>query len=136
MKNRFLTALVVVCLSLPAAGCFGGRSAGDVFWNVVDTVNDFINTLDAGSKYALGQIPAVCADIAAWDKQFRDSRISINYPQPIVTAEAKAMAAASVPCNNYPTTISQALAQFKPAYVAFRNAKADAETFANQLDAK
>lgn len=134
MKNRLMAALAVAFVSISLAGC----SATD-FKNglkqLSDTVTEAWDTFNTGVNYALGQVPALCAAAADFDSKFQASRSYIKYPGDIVIAEAKGIAALygspNTPCNKYPTTLQEAIAAFKPAYKAFRDAQASATNFAN-----
>lgn len=141
MKNRIFAALAVVIISFGLVGCktTDGRDVSASEWLGIafNKIADFMDKLNAGVTYSLGQVPVVCAWTAQQDMKFQQARLDYDIPGDIVIAEAKAMAALwgnpNTPCNKYPTTLAEALRSFQPAYKAFRDAQASAVAYANSV---
>lgn len=134
MKNRITAALAVAFAAIWLSSCTSDQVKAGIN-QTIQTVQDVWDSINTGINFALGQVPIICAQAGDLDTRFRNSQLSVKYPQSILTAEAKAMAALfgspDAPCVTYPTTLSQAIAEFKPAYKRFRDAQASAQTFAN-----
>ncbi|HLL28984.1 MAG TPA: hypothetical protein VKT73_15210 [Xanthobacteraceae bacterium] len=98
-------------------------------WNNAVAVWDEIN---ADIQIALNNVPALCNDAFDAHSGFRTAVANLNavgvkIPADVLNNEQAAVAALAVPCNNPPTSLAQAIAEFKPALLAFKKAYAAAQ---------